>query len=172
MGRLAEAVRSFWLGPFGSGERELARLMSGSSPALSGVAITEDSALTIAAFWSGVRIISESVASLPLHLYKRIGESGKERFTSHLLHKILHDAPNTTVLRIIIRSPANVHTSGTAVVEAGHERGARTLWQSRWGHVVQAVPGAPRGLKPLGRRAGRRKTRGSGGETLARSAAR
>ena len=79
---------------------------------------------------------------------------------------------STTVLETISQSLANVRTSGTAVVAGGHEPGARTPWQSRWGHGVQAAPGAPRGVKPVGRRAGRRKARGTGGESLARSAAR
>ena len=51
-------------------------------------------------------------------------------------------------------------------------RAAGTSWRSRWRHGVQAAPGAPRGLKPLGRRAGRRKDRGAGGERVARAAAR
>src|SRR4030066_936290 len=79
--------------------------------------------------------------------------------------------PFTAVLRSISRSPAHVHTSGTATGAATRGRGVRTSWRSRWGHGVQAAPGAPRGVKPLGRRGARRKARGAGGESLARSAA-
>src|SRR5712692_10727767 len=79
---------------------------------------------------------------------------------------------STTVLQSIIRSPANVHTTGTAVVEAAREPGAHMPWRWTWAHGVQAAPGVPRGVKPLGRGAARRKARGSGGENLARSAAR
>src|SRR5438552_5027793 len=42
-------------------------------------------------------------------------------------------------------------------------RAGGTSWRSRWRHGVQAAPRAPRGVKPLGRRAGRRKDRGAGG---------
>ncbi len=80
--------------------------------------------------------------------------------------------PSTTVLESISRSPATVHTSDTAVVAAAHEPGARTPWRWTSAHGVQVAAGAPRGVKPLGRRAGRRKARGAGGESLARSAAR
>src|SRR5437773_2177794 len=83
---------------------------------------------------------------------------------------------STTVLKSmsqdIIRSPANVHTSDRAVVAAARAPGARRPWRWMSAHGVQAVRGVPRGLKPLGRRAGRRKDRGAGGERLARSAAR
>ncbi len=81
-------------------------------------------------------------------------------------------ALSTTVLETISPSLANVRTSGTGGVATAREPGARTPWRSRWGHGVQVAPAAPRGVKPLGRRAGRRKARGAGGESLARSAAR
>src|SRR5712691_3580403 len=79
---------------------------------------------------------------------------------------------STTVLQHIIGSPADDHRNDRAAVEAAHEPGARTRWRWTWAHGVQAAPGVPRGLKPLGRGAARRKARGSGGENLARSAAR
>src|SRR6266508_4183933 len=85
---------------------------------------------------------------------------------------VFQQPASTTVLETISRSPANVRTSGRVVVAGGHAPGARTSWRSRWGHGVQVARGAPRGVKPVGRRAGRRKARGAGGESLARSAAR
>src|SRR6266508_2994833 len=93
------------------------------------------------------------------------------RLRVHWRH-LVPGRPSTTVLETISRSPANVRTSGRVVVAGGHAPGARTSWRSRWGHVVQVARGAPRGVKPVGRRAGRRKARGAGGESLARSAAR
>jgi len=79
---------------------------------------------------------------------------------------------STTVSRIIDGPPVRVHTSDKADIGARRGRAAGTAWRSRWAHGAQAAPGAPRGLKSLGRRAGRRKARGSGGERVARSAAR
>jgi len=81
-------------------------------------------------------------------------------------------ASSTTVLKSISRSPVRVHTSDRADGAATRGRGGHTPWRSRWGHAVQAAPGAPRGLKRLGRRGAGRKARGAGGESLARSAAR
>src|SRR5206468_12659042 len=82
------------------------------------------------------------------------------------------EPPSTTVLRSISRSPARVRTRDRADGAATRGRGGHTPWRWRWRHAVQAAPGAPRGLKRLGRRGAVRKARGAGGESLARSAAR
>src|SRR2546425_8557704 len=87
-------------------------------------------------------------------------------------HPIKQGLVSTTVLESIIPFPVDDHRSDRAVVAAARGRGVRTPWRWTSAHGVQAAPGVPRGLKPLGRRAGRRKARGSGGENLARSAAR
>src|SRR6266849_5238624 len=80
--------------------------------------------------------------------------------------------PSTTVSQSISRRPANDHSSDRADVEAARGPGARTPWRWTSGHGVQAAPGLPRGLKLLGSGAARRKARGAGGKSLARSAAR
>jgi HK97 family phage portal protein len=41
-----------------------------------------------------VRVIAEDVASLPIHVYRRRGDGGKERDPGHRLYSLLHDAPN------------------------------------------------------------------------------
>src|SRR5688500_9270852 len=103
MGLLVDAVRSIWLGPFGSGDKALAQIMGSGPPLLSGVSIGESNATTISAFWAGVRIISETVASLPLHLYKRIDENEKERYEDHPLYALLHDEPNSEMSSMTFR---------------------------------------------------------------------
>jgi HK97 family phage portal protein len=65
----------------------------GTTQTASGFAIGPDSALRVPAVNAAVRVISESVAALPLHLYKRTGET-KERDTANPLYRLLHDQPN------------------------------------------------------------------------------
>src|SRR5438093_492090 len=67
---------------------------------------------------------------------------------------------------------ADAHRRDRAVLAPTSTPGAGTL--SRWSpaHAVQDARGAPRGVKPLGRRAGRRKASDSGGKCASRSAAR
>jgi len=64
------------------------------------------------------------------------------------------------------------HTMSRVEAEAALEIEPDTWSLSMSPHVAQAALAAPRGLKRRGRRAARRKERGSGGESRARSAAR
>lgn len=64
------------------------------SPTDSGVRVTEDSALQISAVYACVKVIAESIASLPLILYRRLGEDQRERAKSNPLYEVLHTRPN------------------------------------------------------------------------------
>lgn len=55
--------------------------------------VTPKTAETLSTVSACVSAISETIGSLPLHLYKRT-ESGRERNTDHPLARCLHDAPN------------------------------------------------------------------------------
>ena len=59
----------------------------------SGAMVTEESTLKLAAVWACVRLISETIASLPLGIYQKSG-TGKRYAPEHPLHRILHEAPN------------------------------------------------------------------------------
>lgn len=72
---------------------EGAVVLFGEQPSSSGVRVTRDSALTYAAFWRGVNLISSDIAKLPLLVYRRI-ENGKERDDLHPVYRLLHDEPN------------------------------------------------------------------------------
>lgn len=52
-----------------------------------------DGALRLSTVFACVRVISETIASLPIILYRRT-EDGKERATDHPVYALLHDAPN------------------------------------------------------------------------------
>ncbi len=60
----------------------------------SGVEITPESAMTLAAVYACVRVISETIASVPLHVYQRVGDDSKRPATNHPLEDLLHDQPN------------------------------------------------------------------------------
>lgn len=63
----------------------------------SGVYISEKNALKLAAVWAAVRAISETMAMLPLILYRRKRDGSKDRATDHPLYDILHIQPNETM---------------------------------------------------------------------------
>lgn len=60
----------------------------------SGTTITPDTAMQTTAVYACVRILSESVASLPLITYRRLEDGGKERAPDFYLYPILHSLPN------------------------------------------------------------------------------
>lgn len=62
-------------------------------PATSGATVTADSALAISTVYACVRILSESVAQLPLKLYRKTA-AGREEAEDHPLWSLLKDAPN------------------------------------------------------------------------------
>ncbi|MCK1742399.1 phage portal protein [Bradyrhizobium sp. 139] len=65
-----------------------------ASPTLAGVTVTPHTAMTCAPLACAVRSISEAAGSLPLHIYKKLPDGGKEKAPDHPLYALLHDAPN------------------------------------------------------------------------------
>ena len=62
----------------------------------SGIGVTPETALKTSAVFACVRILSESLAGLPLIIYQRQRDGGRERASDHPLFDLLHDAPNAT----------------------------------------------------------------------------
>ena len=56
----------------------------------SGNAINADTALKLSAVWACVRLRSQVIGSLPLHLYSK----DKKTADNHPLYRLLHDSPN------------------------------------------------------------------------------
>ena len=107
MGLLAEAVRN-WLGPYGSNDPALQALFGGR-PTAAGVSVNEQTALNISAVWCAINIIAGGVSALPLILYKRLANDGKERFTDHPVYRLLHDEPNPETVSMTFRETLQAH---------------------------------------------------------------
>lgn len=60
----------------------------------SGEHVDERSAMQISTVYACVRLLAESVAGLPLHLYRSDGEGGKVRARDHPLYKVLYRQAN------------------------------------------------------------------------------
>lgn len=63
-------------------------------PTSSGVNVTETVALGIPAVYACIRVLAESIASLPLITYERLKNGDKERARDFSLYSLLHDRPN------------------------------------------------------------------------------
>ena len=68
----------------------------------SGILVDENTAMRNSVVMACVKVLAESVASLPLHFY-RYTENGKERATNHPLYSLLHDAPNDKMTSFVFR---------------------------------------------------------------------
>jgi len=100
--------------------------------------VTPDNALEVTAVFAAVRILAESVASLPLPLYRRVqlnGRQGKERARAHPLYRILHDAPNSEMSSFTFRETlmGHVTTWGNAYaeIEVNNAGDVAALWPLR-----------------------------------------
>ena len=65
------------------------RFFLGNSSA--GKVVNERSAMQMTAVYACVRILSEAIAGLPLHLYKYSEHGSKEKAIGHPLYFLLHD---------------------------------------------------------------------------------
>jgi HK97 family phage portal protein len=63
-------------------------------PPAAGVNVTEFTALQLTTVYACVRIIAETIASLPLNVYKHLDTGGKTKAPNHPLHRVLHDEAN------------------------------------------------------------------------------
>ena len=60
----------------------------------SGKSVTVQSAIQLSTVYACVRVISETIASLPLGIYETVND-GNEKATDHPLYRFLHDEPNS-----------------------------------------------------------------------------
>ena len=65
-----------------------------ASQSVAGVNVDADTALKISTAWACVTLLSETIASLPLVIYRLRQDSGRERARNHPLYGLLHDQPN------------------------------------------------------------------------------
>ena len=80
--------------------------MGGST---AGKAVTERSAMQMTAVYSCVRILSEAIAGLPLHLYRYGADSSKQKALDHPLYTLLHDEPNPEMSSFVFRETLMTH---------------------------------------------------------------
>ena len=100
----------------------------------SGKRVNERSAMQMTAVYSCVRILSEAVASLPLHFYK-YGENGsKVKAVDHPLYMLLHDEPNPEMTSFVFRETLMTHL---------------LLWGNAYAQIIRNGKGEIIALYPL-----------------------
>lgn len=73
-----------------------------------GKPVNDRTAMQHTAVYACVRVLSEAIAQLPLHVYQYT-ESGKERVPRHPLYFLLHDQPNPEMTSFVFRETLMSH---------------------------------------------------------------
>lgn len=71
--------------------------------------VTEETALTYSALFAAVRALAEGVAMLPLKVYRKRPDGGKEEAEDHPLYELLHLVPNDEMPSYQWRETAMIH---------------------------------------------------------------
>lgn len=100
----------------------------------SGKAVNERTAMQSSAVYACVRILSESVASLPLHVYRHQADGSKVRHTGHPLQRLLHDEPNSEMTSFVFRETLMAHL---------------LLWGNAYAQIIRDGRGYPIALYPM-----------------------
>ena len=105
--------------------------MGGSS---AGKNVNERSAMQMTAVYACVRILSEAIAGLPLHMYRYKDEGGKEKAIDHTLYHLLHDEPNPEMTSFVFRETLMTHL---------------LLWGNAYAQIIRNGKGEVIALYPL-----------------------
>ncbi len=105
--------------------------MGGST---AGKNVNERSAMQMTAVYACVRILSEAVAGLPLHLYEYEKDGSKKKAVDHKLYTLLHDEPNPEMTSFVFRETMMTHL---------------LLWGNAYAQIVRNGKGEIVALYPL-----------------------
>ncbi len=104
----------------------------GRTPA--GRNVNEFTAMQMTVVYSCVRVIAETLAGLPLHLYKRGDLNSKEKAKGHAIYFLLHDEPNTEMTSFVFRETLMTHL---------------LLWGNAYAQIIRNGRNEVIGLYPL-----------------------
>ena len=95
----------------------------------SGKTVNEKTALSVSAVYACVRVLSESLASLPLDLFKYLPNKGSEKDREHPLYRVLHDEPNPEMTSFNFRETEMSHllTFGNAYSQIIRNYGGQVI---------------------------------------------
>ncbi|WP_458774336.1 phage portal protein [Clostridium neonatale] len=99
----------------------------------SGKTVNEKTAMQTTAVYACVRILAETIASLPVHTYKHT-ENGKEKAIEHPIYNLLADEPNSEMTSFVFRETLMSHL---------------LLWGNAYAQIIRDGRGNVIGLYPL-----------------------
>jgi HK97 family phage portal protein len=107
----------------------------GAIPSASGVYVSPANAMQIAAVYSCVRVIAETIGTLPVHVYRRLAE-GSELVRDHPASILLDQGPNDEMTSVDLFETLTGHTllwgNGYAEINRSAVDGSLTsIWPLR-----------------------------------------
>ena len=90
--------------------------------------------MQMTAVYACVRILSEAIAGLPVHLYQYTDKGSKEKAVKHPLYFLLHDEPNPEMTSFVFRETLMTHL---------------LLWGNAYAQIIRNGKGEVLGLYPL-----------------------
>lgn len=115
---------------------------NGGPASSAGPRVTAATARTATAVWCAVLVLASTISTLPLIVYRRLPDGGKERDDSHPLAKLLHDQPNPwqTIVEWLDMTVGHLELRGNAY--------SVPKYDGR-GTVTQLVPLHPDRVRPF-----------------------
>lgn len=108
--------------------------LNGGNRSFAGKLVTETTALSYIAVFSCVNVIAETMASLPLHLFRENGKEGRMKARDKKLYNLLYTAPNEEMTSFTFRQALQACV---------------LLWGNGYAFIDWGPDGEPRGLYPL-----------------------
>ncbi len=99
----------------------------------SGKTVNERTAMQTTAVYACVRILAETIASLPLHVYQYT-DRGKEKALDHPIYYLLHDEPNPEMTSFVFRETLMSHL---------------LLWGNAYAQIIRDGRGKVLAIYPL-----------------------
>ncbi|MDX0413919.1 phage portal protein [Sinorhizobium medicae] len=107
------------------------RTLMGEWHGVAGVVVTHETALEVPAVWCAVNFIANTIASLPLQVFKKSGE-GRDTVESDPLYGILHDAPNDELTSFMWRKGMMINVllrgRGVSFIERNKAGRVMSIW--------------------------------------------
>lgn len=119
-------------------------LVDAGSRTAAGIMVSPDRALKCVPAYAGVRVIAETMGTLPIHLYERKADGSKSRADKHPLYKLLHDRPNqwTSAAEFVmgLQKDALTHGAGLAYANRSGDRIVELIRLPAGSTVVETDP--------------------------------
>lgn len=100
-----------------------ALLLGGAGATAAGVSVSPETAMRCTAVFGAIKVLAETVSQLPIHLYRRTPDGGRERADDHPVEALLSDAANpwtpASEFRLIMETQLALHGNAYAWIGRG-----------------------------------------------------